>query len=48
MRERLTQSVEDYLKSIYELTQEVERVSTNRIAERMGVTAASVTGMLKS
>lgn len=47
MRERLTQSVEDYLKSIYELTQEDERVSTNRIAERMGVTAASVTGMLQ-
>jgi DtxR family Mn-dependent transcriptional regulator len=47
MREHLTQSVEDYLKSIYELTGEDERVSTNRIAERMGVTAASVTGMLK-
>jgi DtxR family Mn-dependent transcriptional regulator len=47
MREHLTQSVEDYLKSIYELAQEDERVSTNRIAERMGVTAASVTGMLK-
>jgi DtxR family transcriptional regulator, Mn-dependent transcriptional regulator len=47
MRENLTQSIEDYLKSIYELTLAEERASTNQIAERMGVTPASVTGMLK-
>ena len=47
MRENLTESVEDYLKSIYELTQGEELATTNRIAERMGVTPASVTGMLK-
>lgn len=47
LRENLTQAVEDYLKTIYEITQTDGRASTNQIAERMGVTAASVTGMLK-
>ena len=46
-RENLTQAVEDYLKSIYELTQCDERASTTQIAERMRVTPASVTGMLR-
>jgi DtxR family Mn-dependent transcriptional regulator len=47
LRENLTQSIEDYLKAIYELTLDQERASTNEIAQRMGVTPASVTGMLK-
>lgn len=47
LREKLTQSIEDYLKAIYELTLDQERASTNEIAQRMGVTPASVTGMLK-
>ncbi len=47
MRENLSQTIEDYLKSIYELTQDESRATTNLIAERMGVTPASVTGMLK-
>jgi DtxR family transcriptional regulator, Mn-dependent transcriptional regulator len=47
MRENLTPAIEDYLKSIYGLTSEGERVTTNRIATRLGVTAASVTGMLQ-
>ena len=47
MRQNLTTATEDYLKSIYELTLVDERASTNQIAERMGVTPASVTGMLK-
>jgi DtxR family Mn-dependent transcriptional regulator len=47
MRQNLTTATEDYLKSIYELTLLDERASTNQIAERMGVTPASVTGMLK-
>ncbi len=47
MRKSLTISIEDYLKSIYVLTLAEERASTNQIAERMGVTPASVTGMLK-
>ncbi len=47
MRQNLTSATEDYLKSIYELTLQEERASTNQIAESMGVTPASVTGMLK-
>jgi Mn-dependent DtxR family transcriptional regulator len=47
LRENLTQSIEDYLKAIYELTLHQGRASTNQIAQRMGVTPASVTGMLK-
>jgi DtxR family Mn-dependent transcriptional regulator len=46
-REYLTQAIEDYLKTIYEITLSEQRASTNQIAERMGVKAASVTGMLK-
>lgn len=46
-RDNLTQSIEDYLKVIYELTLAEERATTNEIAERMGVAPASVTGMLK-
>jgi DtxR family Mn-dependent transcriptional regulator len=47
MRENLTHVIEDYLKAIYDLTVESERASTNQIAERMGVTPASVTNMLQ-
>ena len=47
MRENLTQTVEDYLKTIFELTVQDQRASTNQIAEALGVTAASVTGMVK-
>jgi DtxR family Mn-dependent transcriptional regulator len=42
----LSQAVEDYLKAIYKL-QGDSRVATNDIAERMGVSSASVTNMLK-
>ena len=47
MRENLTQSTEDYLKAIYDLTLNGERATTNQIAEQLGVKPASVTGMLK-
>ena len=47
LRDNLTQSIEDYLKTIYDLTLFDPRATTNQIAERMGVTPASVTGMLK-
>lgn len=47
LRDNLTQSIEDYLKAIFELTRTQGRASTNQIAQRMGVTPASVTGMLK-
>jgi DtxR family Mn-dependent transcriptional regulator len=43
-----TESVDDYLKAILELSgAEDERVTSNRLAERLGVRAASVTGMLQ-
>lgn len=41
-----TQAVEDYLKTIYDLGRG-EAVVTSALAERLGVTAASVTGMVK-
>jgi DtxR family Mn-dependent transcriptional regulator len=40
-------AVEDYLKAIYHLTKDGQPVSTSAIAERLGVAAASVTGMIK-
>ncbi|MFH1186527.1 MAG: metal-dependent transcriptional regulator [Chloroflexota bacterium] len=43
----LTYSIQDYLKSIYELTDAGEPAATNAIAARLGVSAASVTGMLQ-
>lgn len=39
--------MEDYLKAIYELSPEGEKVSTSRLAERMRCTPASVTNMLQ-
>lgn len=42
-----TPAVEDYLKAIYQLSEAGEPVSTSAIAERLGVAAGSVTGMLK-
>jgi DtxR family Mn-dependent transcriptional regulator len=47
MRENLTRVIEDYLKTIYELTRSNERATTNQIADRMGVTPASVTNMIQ-
>jgi len=47
MDHKNTQAVEDYLKAIYAMTQSGERASTNGIAERLGVTPASATGMLQ-
>jgi DtxR family transcriptional regulator, Mn-dependent transcriptional regulator len=43
-----TESVDDYLKAIFELSgTEEKRVTSNALAERLGVRAASVTGMLQ-
>ena len=43
-----SQSVEDYLKTIYKLEQDTDKgVSTSNLAEGMGVANASVTNMLK-
>jgi len=44
---KLSQSVEDYLKAIYELTISKDITSTSEIAERLTVSPASVTSMLK-
>lgn len=43
----LTAPVEDYLKAIYSLETAEGGVSTNALAERLGVRPASVSGMLK-
>ena len=47
MHKHLSASVEDYLKAIYDLTREQGRAATNQVAERMGVTPASATGMIQ-
>ncbi|MDQ4074918.1 MAG: metal-dependent transcriptional regulator [Chloroflexota bacterium] len=43
----LTPSMEDYLKAIYLLEQKHGNASTSMLAEEMGFSAASVTGMIK-
>jgi len=43
----LTQSIEDYLKVIYEIQQENEKVTTNSLSKKLNVSPASVTGMIK-
>ncbi|MEW6568746.1 MAG: metal-dependent transcriptional regulator [Chloroflexota bacterium] len=43
----LSNSTEDYLKAMYELSQEDGRAVTTAIASRLGVSPASVTGMLR-
>jgi DtxR family Mn-dependent transcriptional regulator len=43
----LSQSVEDYLKAIYELTNRDGRASTTQLADYLEITPASVTGMIK-
>jgi DtxR family transcriptional regulator, Mn-dependent transcriptional regulator len=47
LRENLTHVIEDYLKTIYDLTATNGRATTNQIADRMGVTPASVTNMIQ-
>ncbi|HEX5133346.1 MAG TPA: metal-dependent transcriptional regulator [Candidatus Krumholzibacteria bacterium] len=46
-RIELTQSMENYLKVIFEIVEHAERASTSSIAERMGIAAPSVTAMVK-
>ncbi|GAB4460476.1 MAG: metal-dependent transcriptional regulator [Anaerolineales bacterium] len=47
MKKKLTISTEDYLKTIYELTENGESASTNALAQKLKVSAPSVTGMIK-
>jgi DtxR family Mn-dependent transcriptional regulator len=43
----LTGQAEDYLKAVYELEQSGEPAGTNALADRLGIAAASVSGMLQ-
>ncbi|OGB94411.1 MAG: DtxR family transcriptional regulator [candidate division NC10 bacterium RBG_16_65_8] len=43
----LSQAVEDYLKAVFEVQRDHGKVATTVLAERMGVTPASATGMIK-
>ncbi len=47
MAEAITDSIQDYLKAIYELTRQGEPASTTALAARLGVEPASVTGMVQ-
>jgi DtxR family Mn-dependent transcriptional regulator len=47
MEQTLTTSIQDYLKSIYELTENGENASTNALAEKLDVKPGSVTGMIQ-
>lgn len=43
----LTPAIEDYLKAVYKLGHSGDAVTTNAVAERLGVSPASVTNMMK-
>ena len=43
----LTGPVEDYLKAIYDLEREAQPAATNDIAERLAISPASVSGMMR-
>ena len=48
-RTRPSEAIEDYAKAIYSLEHQGDgTVSTNALAERLGVTPASVSAMVKS
>ncbi|MCL4274278.1 MAG: metal-dependent transcriptional regulator [Anaerolineales bacterium] len=47
MAKRITKSVQDYLKRIYELTEDGSSASTNDLARELKISAPSVTGMVK-
>lgn len=47
MKPTLTISTQDYLKQIYELTENGETASTNALAAKLNISAPSVTGMIK-
>ena len=47
MKNQPSQSIEDYLKAIYELSIKDGRVATTHLAKHLGISPASVTGMIK-
>lgn len=46
-RRPLSESMEDYLKAIYEILERQNRATTSAIAEKMGFSSPSVTSMIK-
>ena len=47
MDEKLTHAIEDYLKAIFALEARSERATTSIVAEALGISAPSVSGMIK-
>jgi DtxR family Mn-dependent transcriptional regulator len=47
IKDHLTDSIQDYLKHIFELTENGGVASTNDLAARLGIAPASVTGMIQ-
>ncbi|HMD82195.1 MAG TPA: metal-dependent transcriptional regulator [Anaerolineales bacterium] len=47
MEQTLTISIQDYLKNIYELTENGETASTNALARKLNISPPSVTGMVQ-
>ena len=47
MTEPLTQTIQDYLKTIYDLSESEGSASTTALAARLGIAPASVTGMIQ-
>lgn len=47
MEQTLTTSIQDYLKTIYDLTEKDGSASTTALAARLGIKPGSVTGMLQ-
>ena len=47
MKQTITISIQDYLKHIYELTENGETASTNALAAKLRIKPASVTGMVQ-
>ena len=47
MAQKITFSTQDYLKHIYELTENGETASTNALAQKLNISAPSVTGMIQ-
>ncbi len=46
-QKRLSHNIQDYLKRIYELTQNGKRATTSELAETLNISAASVTNMIQ-
>ena len=45
--EKLSANIEEYLETIYKISQKEKTVKTSKISKDLGITPASVSGMLK-